>query len=184
LVNIKKIQKLKRKTQISKYSKRILRVKTIYFIIQNQLKLKNLFYISQNYKYIHKQKEDQNQNFQTGTDQTPLKLQQKQRNNQMVLTLQAKVDSKLRDAIDMINYIIESTNSSITEYFSGKNQRLEKVYRKLLAEIEREKLSTNAQLEKMVDNSKDTISNLQQYFGVVMDSTLEKTFDDIKVCQQ
>lgn len=148
------------------------------------MKLKNLFYISQKYKYIHKQKEDQNQNFhQTDTDQT-LKLQQKQRNNQMVLTLQAKVDSKLRDAIDMINYIIESTNSSITEYFSGKNQRLEKVYRKLMAEIDREKLSTNAQLEKMVDNSKDTISNLQQYFGAVMDSTLEKTFGDIKVCQQ
>lgn len=69
----------------------------------------------------------------------------------------------------------------MSEYFEGRHKRVNETYAKMLADIQQEKIGANILLDKMVSNSKETVVNLQQYFAEVMDSTMEKTYTDIKV---
>lgn len=87
---------------------------------------------------------------------------------------------KIHEAVDMINQIIHSTNDSIIEYFDNKYRQAQEAYAKLIADVDQEKLGASFLLEKMIANSKETVVNLQQYFAEVMDTTMEKTYTDIK----
>lgn len=66
------------------------------------------------------------------------------------------------------------------EYFEMRNRRAQEAYSRLLGDIDQERVGANLLLDKMIVNSKETVINLQKYFADVMNSTMEKTYTDIK----
>jgi hypothetical protein len=120
---------------------------------------------------------DQEQN---GTNFHPIHHQISVIPSLLVLPIQQKVDTKVKESVDMINQIIHSTNSSMDEYFEMRNRRAQEAYARLIGDIDQERVGANLLLDKMIVNSKETVINLQKYFADVMNSTMEKTYTDIK----
>jgi hypothetical protein len=97
----------------------------------------------------------------------------------LIYGLESKVNTKLYEAVDSINQVIEETNTTIAKYFINKQEQLQELYAKLMLDYQKESIGAAKLLDNLIDHSTETIRQLQAHLVVVMKSTVDHTFTNI-----
>lgn len=111
--------------------------------------------------------------------QTASQLAQQQHRANLVSQLQQKMENNIREAVDTVNQLIETTNQSMSAHYAERHRRLQEAYQQLVQDVQLESVAANMLLEQFIDNSSAIITSMQDYFDRVMTSTVERAFVDM-----
>lgn len=89
------------------------------------------------------------------------------------------MDDNIREAFDTVNQMYETTNRSMSDHYAERQRRLQKAYEQLASDVLVESATANTLLSRFIDNSSTVITSMQDYFDIMMTSTVERAYADM-----
>lgn len=89
------------------------------------------------------------------------------------------MDTNIRNAVDTVNQLIESTNHSMSIHYAERQRRLQETYQRLIADVQLESVAAHSLLDRLIVNSSTIISSMQAYYDRMMTSTVQRAYGDM-----